>query len=149
MRSTLAGVSALERNYRGLRKEAGKLRREELAFWRGLEKLVRGIPGHLTTVEHRPGRKDKITHPRPGRGGSRGGSLLAVARARGSSGLLCGCSPIRILPQPNGDIDVCVLIACSNDPATTGFRCEYWCGTLEAEPVVSIARRTRRRRASR
>jgi hypothetical protein len=63
--------------------------------------------------------------------------------------LLCGCSPIRILPQPNGDIDVCVLIACSNDPATSGFRCEYWCGTLQAEPVVGIALRARRRRTAR
>jgi hypothetical protein len=143
-RMTLDSVAALEQRYHGLRREAGRLQREELAFWRGIERLMRGVRGRLTTVEHKPGRKDKITHGRLGRGG--GDSLVAVARQRGSSGLLCGCSPIRIMPQPNGDIDVCVLIACSNDPATSGFRCEYWCGTLEAEPVVSIARRTGRRR---
>jgi hypothetical protein len=74
------------------------------------------------------------------------GSLRAIARARGSTGLFCGCPPIRILPQPNGDLDICVLIDCSNDPATSGFRCEYWCATLEAEPVVAIARQPARRR---
>ncbi len=138
-------LSALRKQYLALRVEAGRLRRKELAVWRRLEKLVGRKPGHLTTIVHKPGRKDSVTHSQP-RG--RAQSLLAVARARGGSGLFCGCSPIRILPQPNGDIDVCILVGCSNDPATTGFHCEYWCGTLEAEPVVAIARRARRRRMS-
>ncbi|MGD9744022.1 MAG: hypothetical protein AB7J30_17425 [Hyphomicrobium sp.] len=145
MRRVVRAVSPLEKRYLGLRTEARKLRREELALWRKLETLIGGKSGRFTKVEHRPGKKDKITHqPR-----SASESLSAVARARGSSGLFCGCSPIRLLPQPNGDLDVCILVGCSNDPATTGFRCEYWCATLEAEPVVAIARQARRRRTAR
>jgi hypothetical protein len=144
-RMTLDSIAALEQRYHGLRTQAGGLQREELAFWRGIERLMRGIRGRLATVKHSPGRKDKITHGRPGRGG--GGGLVAVARQRGSSGLLCGCPPIRILPQPNGDIDVCVLVACSNDPPTSGFHCDYWCATLKGEPMVAIARTRRPRKA--
>lgn len=134
-------LRGVEKRYLGVRARAGKLRREEFALLRRLEKVLRrGKAKHLTTVEHRPGRKDRVTHHRPT--GSR--SLVALARARGGSGLLCGCRVIIIRPQPNGDIDVCVLIECSNDPATSGFRCHYYCGTLEAEPVVAIARRRSR-----
>ncbi|MGH6948877.1 MAG: hypothetical protein ACREDZ_16225 [Kiloniellales bacterium] len=139
-RELTRSFSGLERDYRALRAKAGKLRREELAVWRRLEKLVRGKPGRLMTVSHRRGQKDKITRPRS----TGSGSFLALARARGSSGLFCGCRPIVIAPQPNDDIDVCILIACSNDPATSGFRCEYWCTTFEAPPVVAVARGTRR-----
>jgi len=76
-------------------------------------------------------------HSRPP---GRGQSLIAVARAIGGSGLFCGCSPIRILPQPNGDVDICILVSCSDDSATTAYRCEYYCGTLEAEPTVASRR---------
>jgi len=138
-------VSALKKQYLELRTEAGKLRRKELAVWRQLERLVGRKPTHLTTVVHKPGGQETVTHSGPG--GAK--SLLAMARAQGGSGLFCGCSPIRILPQPNGDLDVCILVGCSNDPATTGFRCDYWCGTLEAEPVVAIAKRAPRRHMSR
>jgi hypothetical protein len=138
-------VRVLESRYLGLRAKAGKLRRDELNLWRSLEKVVRRRSGRLVILEHKPGRKDKITHERSA--GS--GSLVTMARARGSSGLFCGCRVIRIQPQPNGDIDICILIDCSNDPETSGFRCHYWCATIEAEPVVAIARATRRRRQSR
>lgn len=144
-REVTRGLSRLKKQYLGLRAKANRLRRNELTIWRKLEKLVGKKPIHLMTVSHRRGRKDKITHHRPA--GSP--SLSTLARARGSSGLLCGCSPILIKRQPNDDIDICVLIACSDDPATAGFRCEYWCTTLEAPPVVGIARLARRRRRSR
>jgi hypothetical protein len=139
-------LAAIRKQYIALRAEAGRLRRKEQAVWRRLEKLVGRKPRHLTTILHRPGRKDRVTHSRPP---GRGRSLTAVARAIGGSGLFCGCSPIRILPQPNGDVDVCILVSCSDDPATTGYRCEYYCGTLEAEPTVGIAARPGRRRKSR
>jgi hypothetical protein len=71
-------------------------------------------------------------------------SLTAVARIKDGSGLLCGRPPILIKPQPNDDIDICILIACSDDPASSGFHCSYYCLTLEAPPVVGIARHTRR-----
>jgi hypothetical protein len=117
--------------------KAGTLSRDEQALWRRVAKVARrGKDTHLTTVKHAAGRKDRISR-QPLRGSP---SLLAVARARGSSGLLCGCSPIVIKRQPNGDIDICILIDCSNDPKTAGFRCHYWCSTLVAPPVVGIAR---------
>lgn len=145
-RRTVQRVSALKKQYLALRTEAGKLRRKEVAVWRQLERLVGRKSAHLTTVVHKPGGRETVTQSRPP---GRAQSLLALARMQGGSGLFCGCSPIRILPQPNGDIDVCILVGCSNDPATAGFRCEYWCGTLEAEPVVGITKRARRRRISR
>lgn len=141
-RNILRGLSKFAKQYRGLRTDAKRLRRHELTVWRKLERLFGRKSGHLMTVARRPRRKDKVTHHRPA--GPR--QLVALARARGSSGLLCGCSPILIKRQPNDDIDICILIACSDDPATAGFRCEYWCMTLEAEPVVAIARTARRRR---
>ncbi|HET9413724.1 MAG TPA: hypothetical protein VFO74_06330 [Pseudolabrys sp.] len=137
-------LARLKKQYLGLRAKANRLRRGELTIWRKLEKLAGRKPVHMMAVIHRRGRKDEITHHPPA--GSP--SLMALARARGSSGLLCGCSPIIIKQQPNEDIDICILIACSDDPATTGFRCEYWCTTLEAPPVVGIARVARRRRRS-
>jgi hypothetical protein len=141
-RATTRTLRSLEKNFLALRAKAGRLRGREIALLRRFEKLARrGRKNHLTTIEHRPGRKDKITqHRAPG---SR--SLVALARAQGGSGLFCGCRPIRIFPQPNGDIDFCILIGCSNDPFA-GFHCEYWCSTLVASTVVGIAKSRRRRR---
>ncbi|HXG50047.1 MAG TPA: hypothetical protein VNN77_01400 [candidate division Zixibacteria bacterium] len=141
-RSRLRRLRMLEKKYLGLRAKAAGLRRREFAVWRALDRLLQDRPGHWITLERRPGRKDRtISHRLPR--GSR--SLLALARSRGSSGLFCGCRVIVVKPQPNGDLDVCVLIGCSDDPKTSGFRCEYWCATFEAEPVVAIARSRRRR----
>ena len=128
-------ISALEARLLGLRAKAVALRREERAAWRDLQKLLRGEPAYLTTVEYMKGRKDKIKRRLlPGTA-----SLLAVAQERGGSGMFCGCRPIRIFPQPNGDTDICILVACSDGA------CEYWCGTLVAPPIVGIAPSARRR----
>lgn len=144
-RGGIRELRSIEKHYLGLRAKAGKLRRDEIALLRRLDKLVRrGKTSHLMTLEHRPGRKDKVTYHRSTGSQSR----TALARARGS-GLFCGCRVIIIRPQPNGDIDVCILIDCSNDPATAGFRCHYYCSSLVATPVVGIARRAQRRRRSR
>lgn len=137
-------LAALEKRLLALRAQAGKLKRQETAAWREIQSLLGRQQGKLTVMadKRRGGR---------GSGGAQptSGSLTAVARMAGSSGLFCGCAPVRIIPQPNGDVDVCVLVECSNDPATSGFRCSYWCGTLEAEPIVAIARRKRRARRRR
>jgi hypothetical protein len=138
-------LKVLEKQLLALRARAAKLQRQESTLWRNIHTLVGGRSGRLTTMEHATRRK--TDGPRPP--AITTGSLREIARARGSTGLFCGCPPIRILPQPNGDLDICVLIDCSNDPATSGFRCEYWCATLEAEPVVAIARRSARRRRRR
>jgi hypothetical protein len=80
-------LAALKQKYLALRAEAGKVRRKEQAVWRKLEKLVGKKPSHLTTVLHKPGRKDRETQSRPP---GRGQSLTAVARARGGCGVVCG-----------------------------------------------------------
>ena len=119
-----------------LRRKASALRREERAIERAVDKLVAGRTGQLTTVKHAQAGKRAASHPaRP-----TGPRLsLAVARQRGGGGLFCGCPPIRIFPQPNDDLDICILVGCDNGT------CDYWCVTLEAPPVVGIERRSRRR----
>jgi hypothetical protein len=120
-----------------LRREAAALRRKERTIERAVDKLVAGRTGRLTTTKTLRSRKGAGVHPRP-----TGPRLpLAVARQRGGGGLFCGCPPIRIFPQPNDDLDICILVGCEDG------RCDYWCATLEAPPVVAIAaRRPRRKR---
>jgi len=136
-------LKKLEAELVALRARAGKLQRQEAAVWRRIETLLGKPEGRLTSHTHAAARGGGAG-PRPPVGST--GKLSAIARMAGSTGLFCGCPPIRIQPQPNGDVDVCVLIECSNDPATSGFHCSYWCGTLVAEPIVAIARSARGRR---
>ena len=129
---TAAEFAALNKQLLALRRKAAALRREERAIERAVGRLVAGRTGRLTTVK---GARGAQKHPRPtGRRMS-----LAAARQSGGGGLFCGCPPIRIFPQPNDDLDICILVGCEN-----GI-CEYWCATLEAPPIVAIARRGRRR----
>jgi hypothetical protein len=135
-RASARGFSALEKRLLKLRTKGAALRREERAVERAIDRLVPGKRGRLTRVRHGAARA-RTAHPRP-----TGPRLsLAAARRRGNGGLFCGCRPIRILPQPNGDLDICILVGCDAE------FCEYWCGTLEAEPVVAIAARKRKRPA--
>jgi hypothetical protein len=133
---TAAKFAQLNKRFLDLRREAAALRREERAIERAVDKLVAGRTGRLTTTKHVRGRQHGVGHPRP-----TGPRLpLAVARQRGGGGLFCGCPPIRIFPQPNDDLDICILVGCDNGS------CDYWCVTLEAPPIVAIARKRGRRR---
>jgi len=133
VRRSLQQVKRFEKQFKALRAKAGSLRRQELALLKGLATLMRaGKSPRLTTIEHRTSGRDKVTQ-QPIRGTT---SPVAVARQRGGSGLFCECAPIRVIRQPNDDLDICILIDCSDSPETTGFRCSYYCMTLVAPPLV-------------
>lgn len=139
-RELLEELRALEREHRSLRAEMRRVQRQENGLYRGLERLLRaGRPSHLKVVEHRPGKKDRITHY-PLHSAR---LLTALAKGKGSGGLFCGCRLILTTPQPGGSLDVCVLVDCSNQPDEFGVRCSYWCFTLEREPVVAVASKRR------
>lgn len=136
---TAPKFTALDKRLLDLRRKAAALQREERAIERELDKLVAGRRGQLTTVTHARARTLTPGHPRPT--GPR--IPLAAARQRGGGGLFCGCPPIRIFPQRNDDLDICILVGCDNGS------CDYWCVTLEAPPIVGIAAPRPRRRATR
>ena len=124
-------MKRLRKQFLALRKRAGKVRREERALLQRLAAaLRRGKAAHVMTTKPRRRGKETISEQ------AVSGSLTTVARMRGGSGLFCECAPILIKPQPNDDIDICILIDCSNDPQTSGFHCSYYCVTLVAPPMV-------------
>jgi hypothetical protein len=138
---TLREVKRLRKQFLALRRRAGKMRREERALLQRLATTLRGgKAAHLMTTKPRRGGKEVTTEEPVS------GSLTSVARMRGGSGLFCECAPILIKPQPNEDIDICILIDCSNDPSTSGFHCSYYCLTLVAPPIVGMVKRPGRRR---
>jgi len=128
--------TALETRLLGLRKKAAALRREERAAERAMERIIGRRTGRVTRLREGAAKRGGAAHGRPT--GPR--VSLAVALRRGGGGLFCGCPPIRIFPQPNDDLDICILVGCAD-----GF-CDYWCTTLVAPPIVGIARARRRRR---
>ena len=139
-RELLRELRAIEREHRAFRAEIRSIERRESGLYRRLESLLRaGKPSHLKLVEHRSGKKDRITrHPLDS-----AGALTALATGKGSSGLFCGCRLILTTPQRDGSLDVCVLISCSTEPDKFGVRCSYWCFTFELEPVVAVASKGR------
>jgi len=137
-REVLSELLVIEREHRALRTELRKIGRGEADLYRRLERLLSaGKPSHITLVQHRPGKKDRVT--RHALDGAR--TLTALAQSKGSSGLGCGCGLVRVQRQPDGSVDVCVLYSCSNEPDELGVRCSYWCFNFAQEPVVAIARK--------
>lgn len=136
-------LHAIEREHQRLRADMRSLRHAEASLYGRLERALRAAnASHLMVVDHRPGKKDRIR--RFPLDGSR--MLTALALRNRSSGLFCGCRLILIAPQPDGSVDACVLVGCSNDPEKTGFRCEYWCFTIRQPVVAALSKRPTTRR---
>jgi hypothetical protein len=134
-RELLRELRTIEHEHRALRAEMRNIERRETRLYRQMERLLRvARPTYVMLVEHRPGKKDRIT--RHALDSVR--ALTALAKGKGSSGLFCGCRLILNAPQRDGWLDICILIRCSNEPERTGFPCEYWCFTL-IPPVVAVA----------
>lgn len=140
-RKLLTELRVIERRHRALRAEMRRIEQRESGLYRRVERLLRAAtPSHLMLVEHRPGKRDRIT--RYPFAGAR--ALTALAKGKGSSGLFCGCRVILVTPQRDGSVDICVLYSCSEKPDKFGVTCSYWCFKVEPEPVVAIASKASR-----